>query len=100
MLGVVRRAALPLEARSGGEATLSGAAVSRRLAAIPAADVAGRSRLMKAEETGTLARLKSLGRDGIQPRIGLPKGRSVETAGDGMLREFAAAVEAAPSAAG
>ena len=47
-----RRAALPLEARAGGEAMLSGEAVSRRLAAILAADLAGYSRLMEADEEG------------------------------------------------
>jgi class 3 adenylate cyclase len=73
---------------------LSGDAVSRRLAAIVVADS---SRLMEADEEGTLARLKSRK---IDPRIGLDKGRTVKTTGDGMLVEFASAVEAAPIAAG
>ncbi len=50
---MVRRAALPLEARAGGEAVLSGEAASRRLAVILAADVAGYSRLLEADEEGT-----------------------------------------------
>jgi adenylate cyclase len=79
MLGVVRRAELPLEARATGEPVLGGEAVSRRLAAIVAADVAGYSQLMEADEEGTLVRHK--------------------TAGDGMLVEFASAVGAAPIAA-
>ncbi len=97
---MVRRAALPLEARAGGEAVLSGGAVSRRLAAILAADVVGYSRLMEADEEGTLARLKSLRRDLIDPKIALHKRRTVKTTGDGMLVEFASAVEAASIAAG
>ncbi len=97
---MVRRAALPLEARAGGEAVLSREAVSRRLAAILAADVAGYSRLVEADEEGTLARLKSLRRDLIDPKIALHKGRTVKTTGDGMLVEFASAVKAVPIAAG
>jgi adenylate cyclase len=98
MLGVVRRAALPLEARAGGEAMLSGEAVSRRLAAVLAADVEGYSRLMEADEEGTFARLKSLRRNLIDPNIALDKGRTVKITGDGLLFEFASAVEAAPAA--
>jgi hypothetical protein len=54
---------------------LSEEAVSRRLAAILAADVAGYSRLMEADEEGTLARLRGLRRDLIDPKIALWKGR-------------------------
>jgi class 3 adenylate cyclase len=79
---------------------LSGEAASRRLAAILAADVAGYSRLMEADQEGTLARLKSLRRDLIDPKIALHKGRTVKTTGDGVLVEFGSAVEAAPIAAG
>ena len=100
MLGVVRRAALPLEAPAGGEAMLRGEAVSRRLAAILAADVAGHSRLMEADEEGTLAHLKSLRRDLIDPKIALHKGGSVKTTGHSMLVEFASAVETAPISPG
>jgi adenylate cyclase len=69
-------------------------AVSRRLAAIFAADIAGYSRLMEADEEGTLARLKSLRRDLIDPKIALWKGRIVKTTGDGMLVEFASVLDA------
>jgi adenylate cyclase len=83
-----------------GEAMLSGEAASRRLAAILAADVAGYSRVMEADQEGTLARLKSLRRDLIDPKVALHKGRTVKTTGDGVLVEFASAVGAAPIAAG
>jgi class 3 adenylate cyclase len=67
MLDLIRRAALPIEARATGEATLGAETVSRRLAAIIAADVAGYSRLMEADEEETLARLRSLRHDLIDP---------------------------------
>jgi adenylate cyclase len=73
---------------------LSEEAVSRRLAAILAADIAGYSRLMEADEEGTLARLKSLRRDLIDPKIALWRGRIVKTTGDGMLVEFASVLDA------
>jgi adenylate cyclase len=73
---------------------VSGEAISRRLAAILAADVAGYSRLMEADEEGTLARLKSLRRDVIDPKIALWKGRIVKTTGDGMLVEFVSVLDA------
>jgi adenylate cyclase len=73
---------------------LSEEAVSRRLAAILAADVAGYSRLMEADEEGTLARLKSLRRDLIDRKIALWKGRIVKTTGDGVLVEFASVLDA------
>ena len=63
MLDLVYRAALPIEARATGEAILSAETVSRRLAAIIAADVAVYSRLMEAGEEETLARLRSLRHD-------------------------------------
>lgn len=59
-----------------------------------AADVAGYSRLMGADEVGTLASLKALRREVIDPAIGAHGGRIVKTTGDGMLVEFASAVEA------
>jgi adenylate cyclase len=99
MLGVGRRAALPVRARAGGEAMLSGEAVSRRLAAILAADVARYVQLMEADEEGTLARLKSPRRAPIDPKIALDKGRAVKSAGEGVLVEFPSAAEAAPIAA-
>src|SRR4051812_20384009 len=67
---------------------------SRRLAAILAADVAGYSRLMATDEEGTLQALKALRRELIDPSIASHHGRIVKTAGDGMLVEFASAVDA------
>jgi adenylate cyclase len=67
---------------------------TRRLAAILAADVAGYSRLMAAEEVGTLAALKACRREVIDPQIATHNGRIVKTTGDGMLVEFASAVDA------
>jgi adenylate cyclase len=73
---------------------LSSEHVERRLAAILAADVAGYSRLMGADEEGTLARLKALRKTLIDPRIAEHRGRIVKTTGDGLLIEFASAVDA------
>jgi TolB-like protein/class 3 adenylate cyclase len=73
---------------------LSAERVERRLAAILAADVAGYSRLMERDEAGTLARLKALRRDLIDPKIAEHKGRIVKTTGDGILIEFPSVVEA------
>ena len=66
----------------------------RRLAAIHAADVAGYSRLMGADEEGTLERLKALRRELVDPTIAKHKGRIVNTTGDGLLVEFASIVDA------
>src|SRR5262245_16546221 len=66
----------------------------RRLAAIVSADVAGYSRLMGRDESGTLAALKALRRDLIDPRIIEHGGRIVKTTGDGLLLEFASVVDA------
>jgi adenylate cyclase len=68
--------------------------VTRRLAAILAADVAGYSRLMEADEEGTLAALKSQRRELIDPQVAAHRGRIVKTTGDGALIEFASAVDA------
>src|SRR5690348_6297526 len=70
------------------------ARVERRLAAILAADVAGYSRLMGTDEAGTLAALKAHRREIVDPAIAAHKGRIVKTTGDGMLVEFASAVDA------
>jgi adenylate cyclase len=67
---------------------------TRRLAAILAADVAGYSRLMGADEEGTLERLKALRRELVDPQIAEHHGRIVKTTGDGMLVEFASVVDA------
>jgi adenylate cyclase len=65
---------------------------TRRLAAILAADVAGYSRLMGADEEGTLERLKALRYDLLDPKIAEHHG--VKTTGDGLLVEFASVVDA------
>jgi len=67
---------------------------TRRLAAILAADVAGYSRLMGADEEGTLERLKALRRELVDRKIAEHHGRIVKTTGDGMLVEFASVVDA------
>jgi TolB-like protein len=68
--------------------------VERRLAAVLAADVAGYSRLMGADEVGTLAILKAVRSELVDPEIAEHKGRIVKTTGDGMLVEFASSVDA------
>ncbi len=72
--------------------------VQRRLAAILAADVVGYSRLMREDETGTLAQLKVLRKEVFDPRTTEHNGRIVKTTGDGVLVEFASAVDAAECA--
>ena len=69
-------------------------AVERRLAAILAADVVGYSRLMGADEVGTLRTLRAHRRELIDPTIADRRGRIVKTTGDGLLAEFPSAVEA------
>ena len=73
---------------------MTGARVERRLAAILAADVAGYSRLMGQDEAGTLARIKALRRELIDPKIAEHRGRIFKTTGDGILGEFPSVVEA------
>ena len=68
--------------------------MERRLAAILAADVVGYSRLMGADEAGTLERLKSLHKDLVKPAITARKGRVVKLMGDGLLAEFPSVVSA------
>jgi class 3 adenylate cyclase len=68
--------------------------VERRLAAILAADVVAYSRLMGADEEGTLERLKSIRRQLIDPKIREHRGRIVKTTGDGILAEFPSVVDA------
>src|ERR1700746_3207581 len=65
-----------------------------RRAAILAADVAGYSRLMGADEEGTLERLKALRHELVDPKIAEHNGRIVKTTGDGVLVEFASVVDA------
>jgi len=68
--------------------------MERRLAAIFAADVAGYSRLIGADEEGTFARLQAHWRELIEPKIAEHQGRVVKTKGDGVLAEFASPVKA------
>jgi adenylate cyclase len=68
--------------------------VERRLAAILAVDVAGYSRLMGADEEGTLAALRTVRRELGDPKIAEHRGRIVKTTGDGLLAEFASVVDA------
>jgi class 3 adenylate cyclase/ankyrin repeat protein len=74
-------------------------ASTRRLAAILAADVAGYSRLMGADEEGTHERLRGHLRDLVDPKIKEHRGRIVKNTGDGMLVEFSSVVDAVRCAA-
>src|SRR6516225_4691574 len=67
---------------------------TRRLAAILAADVAGYSRLMGADEEGTHERLKAHLRELVDPKIAEHRGRVVKNTGDGFLAEFPSVVDA------
>ena len=71
------------------------ARVERRLAAIFAGDIAGYSRLMGADEEGTLSRLNAHRREFLEPKVADHRGRIVKRTGDGILIEFASAVDAA-----
>ena len=73
--------------------------MERRLAAILVADVVGYSRLMEADEAGTLARLKALREELIEPKLAAHRGRIVKLMGDGLLVEFASVVDAVLCAA-
>ena len=72
--------------------------VTRRLAAIMAADVVGYSRMIGRDEDGTIARLKVLRKELIDPSIARHGGRIVKTMGDGLLIEFPSVVEAVQNA--
>jgi TolB-like protein/class 3 adenylate cyclase len=72
--------------------------VQRRLAAILFADVVGYSRLIGQDDVGTWRRLQSVLRDVVRPRVKAHAGRIVRIKGDGILVEFASAVEAVASA--
>src|SRR5215813_4386856 len=80
--------------RSKGSHEAVTATATRRLAAILTADVAGYSRLMGADEEGTLNRLKAHRRELIDAKIREHHGRIVKTTGDGMLVEFPSVVDA------
>src|SRR6516162_1148976 len=77
-----------------GRAALATERAERRLAAILAADVAGYSRLMGADEEDTLAALKAIRREIADPKVKEHRGRIVKTTGDGLLIEFASVVDA------
>jgi TolB-like protein/Flp pilus assembly protein TadD len=79
--------------RAGGEGAVT-ADVGRKLAAILAADCVGYSRLMAADDEGTLQRLNQRRHELIDPAISRHHGRLVKTTGDGFLAEFASVVEA------
>jgi len=66
----------------------------RRLTAILAAEVAGYSRLMGADEEGTHERLKAHLGELVNPKVGEYRGRTVKNTGDGVLAEFASVVDA------
>ena len=68
--------------------------IERKLAAILAADVVGYSRLVGDDEAGTIARLKALRKECIEPSVAEHHGRVVKLMGDGALVEFASAVNA------
>src|SRR4051794_27562816 len=72
---------------------MTGKGMERRLAAILAADVVGYSRLIGLDEEGTLAALRTLRRELIDPAIAAHRGRVVKTTGDGMLVEFASVLD-------
>ncbi len=73
---------------------MEGPNVQRRLAAVLAADVVAYSRLMEVDEAGTLARLKTVRLELIDPAIAKCKGRIIKTTGDGILVEFQSVTEA------
>src|SRR5262245_59197465 len=68
--------------------------VERKLLAVLAADVAGYSRLVGIDEEGTLARLRSIRLELIDPAIAAHRGRIIKTTGDGILVEFPSVVDA------
>ena len=75
------------------------ASTRRRLAAVLVADVAGYSRLMEMDESGTLQGLRTYRAELIDPQIAVHNGRLVKTTGDGLLVEFGSVVDALRCAA-
>ena len=73
---------------------MEASSVERRLAAVVAADVVGYSRLMEVDEEGTLARMRTVRLELIDPAIVKCRGRLIKTTGDGMLIEFQSVTEA------
>jgi class 3 adenylate cyclase len=80
--------------RGGLECSYGGGSETRKIAAILAADVAGYSRLAGADEDRTLARLRALRSDLIDPTIAVHHGRVFKRTGDGGLVEFRSVVDA------
>ena len=76
------------------EATAAAPRAERRLVAILAADIVGYSRLIEADEAGTLAAIKTLRETAIDPLLAEHKGRIVKLMGDGAIVEFASVVDA------
>jgi len=74
---------------------MAGERVERRLSAIFASDIVGYSRLMEADEEGTLARMNAHRREFLEPAVAQNRGRIVKRTGDGVLIEFSSAVDAA-----
>ena len=72
--------------------------MERRLAAILSADVVGYSRLIRTDEEGTIAALKALRADLVDPKLDEHNGRIVKLMGDGMLAEFPSVVDAVRAA--
>lgn len=79
---------------------MSSERVERKLAAILVADIVGYSRLMGADEEGTLAQLKAHRAERVDPKIAEHRGRVVKTTGDGILLEFPSVVDAVRCAVG
>src|SRR4029077_8849967 len=79
---------------AGDMSSRDNTAVTRRLAAIPIADVVGYTRLMERDDTGTFARLRNIRDEVVDPAIVPHGGRVVKTAGDGWLAEFPSALAA------
>src|SRR5262249_26874818 len=69
-------------------------AATRRLAAILSADVVGYSRLIGADEPGTLQRLRAIRVEVIDPAVASHNGRIIKTTGDGLLIDFSSTVDA------
>ena len=76
------------------EGCLASERIERRLTAILAADVAGYSRLVEADEEGTLSQWKALWGTVIEPKIKEHRGRIARVIGDGILAEFASVIDA------
>ena len=80
--------------RSSAHGRVGMGEVTRRLAGILAADVVGYSAMVGADEPGTLARVRALRADVVEPLAAAHEGRVFKTTGDGFLADFASAVQA------